>query len=77
MAEQNLILISAGRTGINIDPRRRIAYSLFATMFIIQNDQIDPTQIYVGGLSGGGRVTSIVAPEYASIFQGAIYILRY
>lgn len=74
MAEQNLIWISASRSGNNIDPRRRIVYSLLAPMFISKNYQIDPRRIYVAGLSGGSRVASIVAPEYASVFQGAIYI---
>jgi pimeloyl-ACP methyl ester carboxylesterase len=30
--------------------------------------------VYVSGFSGGGRVASMVAPEYPQVFKGAIFI---
>ena len=38
------------------------------------NYRIDPSRVYVSGFSGGGRTASAVAPEYAQLFTGAIYI---
>lgn len=74
MGEQNLIWVSANKSGNSIDPGVRITYSLLASAFINKNYAIDMSRIYVAGLSGGGRVASIVAPEYPAFFRGAIYI---
>ena len=74
LEEQNLIWVSAGRSGNNIDPRKRIAYALLGPTLIAKNYRIDASRIYVAGLSGGGRVASIVAPSYPTLFKGAIYI---
>lgn len=72
--EQNLIWVAASKSGNRINPRVRITYSLLAPAFIDRNYEIDSSRIYVAGLSGGGRVASIVAPEYPTLFRGAIYI---
>ena len=74
LAEKNLIWISANKSGNRVDTRKRIAYSLLGPTFIARNYKLDSDRIYIAGLSGGGRVASIVAPAYASIFDGAIYI---
>lgn len=74
MDDKNLIWIAADRSGNRIDPRIRVAYSLLAPMFIGKKYNLDPNRMYVAGLSGGGRVASIVAPEYGIVFDGAIYI---
>jgi pimeloyl-ACP methyl ester carboxylesterase len=71
---ENLIWVSAGRSGNSIDPRKRIAYALLGPTLIAKNYNVDPDRIYVAGLSGGGRVASIVAPSYPTLFTGAIYI---
>jgi len=74
MSEQNLIWISADRSGNSVDPRARMAYSLLAPMHIGKSYNIDGQRIYLSGLSGGGRVASLVAPEYPQLFRGAIFI---
>ena len=74
LADQNLIWVSANKSGNRIDTRKRIAYSLLGPAFIAKNYKIDSKRIYVAGLSGGERVASIVAPAFPSIFSGAIYI---
>jgi len=74
LEEQNLIWIAANRSGNRVDPRLRVAYAILGPVFLREKYQIDFERVYVAGLSGGGRVASIVAPEYASLFKGAIYI---
>lgn len=74
LEEKNLIWVSAGRSGNNVDPRKRIAYALLGPTLIAKNYNVDSDRIYVAGLSGGGRVASIVAPSYPTLFKGAIYI---
>lgn len=37
--------------------------------------RIDQRRIYASGMSGGGRCASMVAPTYADVFSGAIYLV--
>jgi len=72
--EKNLIWISANNSGNNVDPRKRIAYALLAPTFVARKYNVDSDRVYLTGLSGGGRVASIVAPSYPTLFKGAIFI---
>lgn len=74
LGDRNLIWVAANQSGNSVDPRLRIVYSLLAPAFIDRNYEIDTGRIFIAGLSGGGRVASMVAPEYPTLFRGAIYI---
>jgi len=74
LADKNLIWVAANESGNSINPRLRIVYSLLAPAFIDKNYEIDTSRVFIAGLSGGGRVASMVAPEYPTLFRGAIYI---
>lgn len=73
MGDQNLIWVSANNSGNKIDGSIRIVHAILAPWLVGRDYNIDAKRVYVSGLSGGGRVASIVAPEYAHIFKGAIY----
>lgn len=73
MEEHNLIWVAANESGNSVDGGLRIAYAVLAPTMARKTYRIDSSRVYVSGLSGGGRVASIVAPEYAHIFNGAIY----
>ncbi len=73
MDSMNLIYISANESGNDIDVPIRVAYAILAPRVMLKNYAIDPERIYVSGFSGGSRVASMVAPEYNSLFKGAIY----
>jgi predicted esterase len=72
--EKNLIWIGANFSGNRIRVARRISLALLATALADRNYGIDASRVYVSGFSGGGRTASAVAPAYAQIFTGAIYI---
>ena len=72
--EKNLIWIGANHSGNQIRVARRISLALLATALVDRDYGIDASRVYVSGFSGGGRTASAVAPEYAQIFRGAIYI---
>jgi len=74
IGDKNLIWVAANESGNSINPRLRIVYSLLAPAFVDKNYEIDTSRIFIAGLSGGGRVASMVAPEYPTLFRGAIYI---
>jgi predicted esterase len=74
MDKHNLIWIGANESGNKVDISKRIAYAILAVVAVDKNYKIDPERIYISGFSGGGRVSSMVAIQYAHIFKGAIYI---
>ena len=72
--EKNLIWVGANDSGNRVRVARRVSLALLATALADRNYRIDASRVYVSGFSGGGRTASAVAPEYAQIFTGAIYI---
>jgi len=74
MDANNLIWIGANSSGNRVRVARRVSYALFAPAVAAGDYEIDESRVYVSGFSGGGRVASMVAPEYSRIFRGAIYI---
>lgn len=72
--EENLIWIGANHSGNRVRVARRISLALLATAIADRDYGIDASRVYVSGFSGGGRTASALAPEYAQIFTGAIYI---
>jgi len=73
MAQHNLIWVAANESGNSVDVRRRALLALIAPTLIRQHYEIDAERVYVSGLSGGGKMASMVATEYAQLFKGAIY----
>ena len=60
-------------SGNKVQTSRRVLFAVMALPLIQQKYQLNVDRIYISGLSGGGRVASIVATEYAHMFKGAIY----
>ena len=73
MDQHNLVWVAARRSGNRVSVARRAVYALLAPTVIGNRYKIDRERIYLTGLSGGGRVASMVATEYAHLFKGAIY----
>lgn len=74
MAASNLIWIGANRSGNQVRTARRVSYAMVAPAVVVRDYQVDSSRVYVSGFSGGGRVASMVAPEYPQVFKGAIFI---
>ena len=75
MVKHRLIWIGAANVpnARHIGPRWGLA--LDAVWNMRQRYRIDPRRIYASGMSGGGRCASMVAPTYADVFSGAIYLV--
>ena len=73
MEEQNLIWISANRSGNRVITTRRAVFALLAPTLAGRHFAIDRERIYVTGLSGGGKMAGMVAADYPSVFKGAIF----
>lgn len=74
MDDENLIWISANRSGNNIHTAKRMLYAVLGPQIAARNYVIDGARIYLSGFSGGGKVASMVAIDFANLFKGAIYI---
>jgi pimeloyl-ACP methyl ester carboxylesterase len=67
------IYVSAARSGNGADVLdRREPLALLAVQNILQHFRVDPKRVYVGGLSGGGRVALRIALAYPDVFHGAL-----
>ena len=73
MERRNLIWIGAHRSGNRTHTTLRIAYAILAPVAIEKSYGIDAERVYLSGFSGGGRVSSMIAGDYAHIFKGAVY----
>lgn len=73
MDDRNLIYVGANRSGNNVMVARRAIYAMIAPTLIGKHYQLDRERIYVTGLSGGGKMASMVATDHAHVFKGAIY----
>ena len=74
MDEHNLIWISANESGNRALVPRRVLLSILAISAAQQTYAVDAERVYISGFSGGGKVASMVATDYAETFKGGIFI---
>jgi hypothetical protein len=72
MERHKLIWIAANNAGNPRHPFHRFGLALDALHNMTQQYTIDPQRIYVGGMSGGGRVASRMGLIWADLFNGAL-----
>ncbi len=76
MDKHRLIWIGAHRSGNRHSvPARRMPLALDAAFNMTKKYNIDPNRVYVSGISGGGRVASILAMHYSEVFSGGIFVV--
>jgi hypothetical protein len=75
LEKQRLIWIAAKKSGNDRPTPARMGMALDAVFNMKKLYAIDPDRVYVMGISGGGRVTSFLAPAYPDVFRGAIYLI--
>ena len=76
LARRRLAWIGANRSGNPVWTLRRHALAVQAVdEMLARGYDPDPNRIYVGGMSGGGRIASHVALIHADRFTGGFYIV--
>lgn len=73
MDDYNLIWIAANNSGNRQTVALRKLFAILAPSAVRREYRIDNDRIYVSGLSGGGKMASMVATDYAQLFKGAIF----
>ena len=74
MDERNLIWISANDSGNRVLAPRRALTAILALYAIQREYALDEERVYVAGLSGGGKMASMIATDYARTFDGGFFI---
>jgi hypothetical protein len=75
MDKHRLIWIGATNVPNERDVVPRWGLSLDAVWNMGKRYRLDPRRIYATGMSGGGRCASMVAPTFADVFSGALYLV--
>jgi len=73
--QHRLIWVGADRSGNKQPLNRRFGLALDAAYNMPRRFHIDRNRLYIAGLSGGGRVSSILAISYPEVYQGGMYIV--
>jgi len=74
LEKRHMIWIGANNSGNDNETHRRMALALDAVYNMAKRYTIDKDRVYVAGFSGGGRVSSRLAPAYPDVFQGGFYL---
>lgn len=74
LEKHRLIWIGAANVPNERDVVPRWGLALDAVWNMRKLYRIDARRIYASGFSGGGRCASMVAPTYADVFSGALYL---
>lgn len=75
LAEHKLLAIAAYRSGNPRHPATRIQLAVDAAFNMRRRFHIGPRRVIVAGLSGGGRVASMIGIAYADVFAGTFAIV--
>jgi poly(3-hydroxybutyrate) depolymerase len=73
--EHRLMWISADGFGNDKPSAQRVLVAMMAVKLAARSVEIDPSRVYIGGMSGGGRVASQTITRFPQRFSGALYIV--
>jgi hypothetical protein len=72
LEKHGMIFVTAAQSGNTQDIlQRRNPLALLGAYNIMQRYHVDPSRVYVGGMSGGSRVALRLALSYPDLFRGA------
>src|ERR1700759_4631196 len=71
----HIIWISANKAGNDRLTLHRIGLALDAVHNMKKLYNIDTDRIYLSGISGGGRASSLLMPAYPDVFSGSLYLI--
>ena len=75
LRQHRLVYIGADGSGNAQRAHKRISLALDAAFNMVQHRRVDRERIYIGGVSGGGRISSMASLAYPDIFKGCLAIV--
>jgi poly(3-hydroxybutyrate) depolymerase len=73
--KHRLIFVSPNKVGNDRVFRNRMGLAIDAVTNMKTRYRIDPERVYVSGISGGGRISSMLGFCYPDVFRGGVYII--
>lgn len=74
LEETGMIFIEVNGSGNTRRGTYRAYETLLSTYLIANYYPVDQNRVYIAGFSGGGRMASLLAPRFADLYRGAIFI---
>lgn len=72
LEKYGMIFVTAANSGNTADIlQRRNPLALLGAYNVMQRYPVDPSRVYIGGMSGGSRVALRIALSYPDLFRGA------
>ena len=75
LARHKLIWVGATKSGNKRAVLIRIGLVFDAVDGMKSRYRIDPQRVYISGVSGGGKVASVIGVEYPEVFTGGFYFI--
>ena len=75
LQQKQLTWIAAEGFGNQQLSAQRVLVAVMGLSLARRSQTLDRKRIYVGGMSGGGRIASLTAPRFPQMFSGALYIV--
>jgi len=75
LQQKKLSWIAADDFGNQQPSAQRVLAAVMALSLAQKTAELDRKRIYIGGMSGGGRIASMTAPRFPQLFSGGLYIV--
>jgi hypothetical protein len=70
-----LIWVGPNKIGNDRVARPRMSIAIDAAVNMQTRYKIDPNRVYIAGVSGGGRIASMLGVGYPDVFKGGFYMI--
>jgi len=75
LQQKRLSWVAAEGFGNREPSAKRVLVAVMGLSLAQRAGAVDRKRIYVGGMSGGGRIASMTAPRFPQMFSGGLYIV--
>ena len=75
LQQRHLSWVAAEGFGNQQLSAQRVLVAVMALSLAQKSAALDRNRIYIGGMSGGGRIASLTAPRFPQMFSGGLYIV--
>ena len=75
LQQKQLSWIAADGFGNEALIAQRVLVAVMGHSLAQRSAALDRKRIYIGGMSGGGRIASMTAPRFPELFSGGLYIV--
>jgi hypothetical protein len=75
LQQRRLSWVAADGFGNREPSAQRVLVAVMGLSLAQRAGAVDRKRIYIGGMSGGGRIASMTAPRFPQMFSGGLYIV--